>query len=128
VVRKRGQLSLCTLRVERMPSTTTLLRRRSVTAPAPRVVYQRTLLDTVQDPPVTTTALPDDELTPLDELEELVELADGDVDDVAVDEAVPDDEDELPGMVAALTAAKTPTPASAPTAAPTVRRCSKPSA
>jgi hypothetical protein len=29
-----------------MPRTTTQLRRMSVTAPAPRVAYQRTLLDT----------------------------------------------------------------------------------
>lgn len=78
---------------------------------------------------MTTTPVPDDELTPLDALDEpdvLVVLED--VDDVAEDEAVPDDEDELPGMVAALTAAKTPTPASAPTATPVVRRCSKPRA
>jgi len=38
-----------------------------LTAPAPRVVYQRRLLDTGQcEAPETATALPDEELTPLE--------------------------------------------------------------
>ena len=111
-----------------MPRTTTQLSRMSVTAPAPRVVYQRTLEDTRQDPPVTATGVLDDELTPLDgcraleELEVELELVDDEVADVFDAWEV---EADVPGMVAALTAANTPTPATAPAAAPTVRRCSK---
>src|SRR5260370_18742836 len=43
-VRKRGQLVLWTRRTERIPSTTTALSRTRLTAPAPRVVYQRSVL------------------------------------------------------------------------------------
>ncbi|OLB81078.1 MAG: hypothetical protein AUI15_40455 [Actinobacteria bacterium 13_2_20CM_2_66_6] len=92
-------------------------------------MYQRTLEDTRQDPPVTATAPPDDELTPLDDCRPLEELAvelelvdlDVDVDALDVFEAC-DVDDDVPGMVAALTAANTPTPASALAAAPIVRR------
>jgi hypothetical protein len=83
---------------------------------------------------VTATGLPDVELTPLDgcRLPDELELDDDEVDDVddevaAVFAACAVDVD-APGMVAALTAAKTPTPASEPAAAPTVRRCSNRSA
>src|SRR2546423_15654657 len=41
VVRKRGQAGVCHRMLETMPSTTTPLRRMSVTTPAPRVAYQR---------------------------------------------------------------------------------------
>ena len=117
-----------------MPRTTTVLSRISVTAPAPRVVYQRRLFGTADqcEPPVTTMPVPDDELTPLEGWSPLDELDEVDeVEDVVVDEeAVPDvpavDAVELddPGMVAALTALKTPTPAMAARAAPVVRRLS----
>jgi hypothetical protein len=92
-------------------------------------VYQRTLLLTAQrEPPLTATPLLVEELTPLldwilldasDELEvdvleeSLVLLVQ---EDAALDDAA------VPGMVAALTAAKTPTPATAATDAPTVNR------
>jgi len=88
-------------------------------------VYQRTPEDKRQEPPVTATAPPEDELTPLDDcrpLEEL-ELVDDEVEEV--DEVFDACDVDVPGMVAALTAANTATPANAPTAAPTVRRCSK---
>src|SRR6202521_5325117 len=127
VVRNRGQRSLWTRSVERMPRITTVLSRISVTAPAPRVEYQRTLFDTADqcEPPVTTTPPPDDELTPLDDWSPL----DDDVDDVD-EEAVVDvpavevEELEEPGMVAALTALNTPTAPMAARAAPVVRRLS----
>lgn len=84
---------------------------------------------------MTTTEPPDDELTPLDgcRLPDELELDDGDVDDVDdVDGEVADEfadcAADVPGMVAALTAAKTPTPASEAAATPTVRRCSNRSA
>jgi hypothetical protein len=129
VVRKRGQLELCTLNVERTPRTTTELRRSSVTAPAPRVVYQSRAFDTAQcDAP--DTARPEPllvELTPLEGCSPLDEVAElDDEDDVVFDaDALVED---APGMVAALTAAKTPTAATAPTAAPTVRRLRRRSA
>ncbi len=117
-----------------MPSTTTTVRRMRVTAPAPRVVYQRTLLLKAQrEPPVTATPVPEDELTPLfdsmvlpdevDVLEELsvVPLVDEDAEVELVEAAVP-------GIVAALTAAKMPTPATAAIEAPTVMLCSRRSA
>jgi len=121
-----------------MPRTTTALSRISVTAPAPRVVYQRTLLDTGQrEAPETATPPPDEEPTPLedfsplDEEDEDEEDEDVDVlDEVEVLEVAEvavslDAEEELvPGMVAALTAPKTPTPATAANAAPNVRRLS----
>src|SRR5438445_12138719 len=79
VVRKRGQLALCTRSVERMPRTTTQLSRMSVTAPAPLVVYQRTLLDTGQGQPVTARGGLDEERTRIDgctDLEEPVPVGD----------------------------------------------------
>jgi hypothetical protein len=85
-------------------------------------------LDTGQDPPVTATAPPDEELTPLEgcRLLDELELVDEEVDDEVADvfEACAVDVD-VPGIVAALTAANTPTPAREPAAAPTVKRCSK---
>src|SRR5437867_11875850 len=41
VVRKRGQAGVCHRMLETMRSTATVLRRMSVTTPAPRVAYQR---------------------------------------------------------------------------------------
>ena len=119
-----------------MPRTTTALSRIKVTAPAPRVVYQRTLLDTGQwEAPETATPPPDEELTPLedcsplDEEDEEVEDVDVlaevevlEVDDVAV--SLDAEVELVPGMVAALTAPKIPTPATAAKAAPKVRRLS----
>src|SRR5207248_8627360 len=97
VVRNRGQPGLCMRSAERMHRTTTALSRIKVTAPAPRVVYQRTLLDTGQwEAPETATPPPDEELTPLEdcspldeeeEVEEVDVLAEVEVlevDDVAV--------------------------------------------
>src|SRR4029077_12477187 len=137
VVRKRGQRSLWTRSVERMPRTTTVLSRISVTDPAPRVLYQRRLFGTADqcEPPVTTVAVPEDELTPLEDwspLESPAEVEDvDDVDDVVVDEEEGPDVPavdavglEDPGIVAALTALNTPTPAMAARAAPVVRRFS----
>jgi hypothetical protein len=103
-------------------------------APAPRVVYQSTELDIAQrDEPDTATPDPlEEELTPpegwrlLDELldeDELVVSDELEVVEEVVFEAVDDDED-VPGMVAALTPAISPTPASAAAAAPKVRRLS----
>jgi hypothetical protein len=60
-----------------------------------------------------------DELEEFDEVE--VEVLDESLVLLVEDEAV-DAEADVPGMVAALTAAKTPTPAIAATDAPTVRR------
>ena len=78
---------------------------------------------------MTAVGLLDDELTPLEDCRpsDELEVMDGlDVDDV---EAIaPDDEAEaevVPGIVAALTAPKTPTPATAASAAPTVSRLSR---
>src|SRR3989442_91356 len=112
--------------------TPTAVRRISVTARAPRVVYQRSVSGTGQcEAPETTTPLPDeDELTPLEGwrlLEELDELDDVDeVEDVEV--AVDDDVDEVavvvPGMVAAPIPPKMPTPANAPMALSAVKRLS----
>src|SRR5260370_8935349 len=67
MVRKRGQLELWTRSVNRMPSTTTQLSRISVTAPAPRVVDQRMLLDNVQgEAPDTTEPVLFDQPAPRD--------------------------------------------------------------
>jgi hypothetical protein len=88
-------------------------------------VYQSRAFDTAQcDAP--DTARPEPllvELTPLEGCSPLDEVAElDDEDDVVFDaDALVED---APGMVAALTAAKTPTAATAPTAAPTVRRLS----
>jgi hypothetical protein len=92
-------------------------------------VYQRTLLLTVQrEPPLTATPLLVEELTPLldwivlDESDELeVEVLEDSFVVLVEEDAVLDDA-AAPGMVAALTAAKTPTPAKAATDAPTVNR------
>jgi len=76
---------------------------------------------------VTATEPPDEEPTPRDgcRLLDEVELVDADADEevVAVFVACEADAD-VPGIVAALTAANTPTAASEPAAAPTVRRSS----
>ena len=78
---------------------------------------------------MTACALPDDELTPLEDwrpLDEL-ELVDDDVDgvdEVLVAAPVFAAEDDAPGIVAALTALKTPTDATAAMPAPRVRRSS----
>ena len=124
MVRKSGQLALWTRSADRTPRTTTAVSKINVTAPAPRVVYQRTLLLTAQrEPPLTATPLLDEELTPLfgwivpDELDVEVEsLA------LLVEVEALEAEADVPGMVAALTAAKTPTPATAAIDAPTVIR------
>src|SRR5438552_12794487 len=87
VVRNRGQLGLWTRRTVRIPSTTTAVRRISVTAPAPRVVYQRSVSGTGQcEAPETTTPLPDEDgLPPLEgwrlaeELDDVDEVEDVDV-------------------------------------------------
>src|SRR5438093_10315741 len=50
VVRKRGQAGVCHRMLETMPSTTTPLRRMSVTTPAPRVAYQRMV--SLMPPPI----------------------------------------------------------------------------
>ena len=107
------------------------------------------LLDTTQcDAPVTAWPLLDDELTPLED-RRLPDEADALVEGVEPDELVPPTDvgvvaapeeealeaeleapavavelDELPGIVAALTALKTPTAATAAKAAPTVSRFS----
>jgi hypothetical protein len=75
---------------------------------------------------VTATPVPDEEVMPLEGWIVLDELED--CEDDAFEEAVPVEEEagaadaEVPGMVAAQTAAKTPTPATAPSDTPTVRR------
>src|SRR5438552_11832334 len=130
VVRNRGQLGLWTRRTVRIPSTTTAVRRISVTAPAPRVVYQRSVSGTGQcEAPETTTPLPDeDELTPLEGwrlAEELDDVEDVEEVDVEVDDVDAEDVAEaVPGMVAAPIAPNTPRPANAPTALEAVRRVS----
>jgi len=106
--------------------------RINVTAPAPRVVYQRTLLLTAQrEPPLTATPPLDEELTPLLDWIVLDALDESDESEVEVlDEPLVllvelealEGEADVPGMVAALTAAKTPTPATAAIEAPTVMR------
>lgn len=86
---------------------------------------------------MTTVPVPEDELTPLDgwspldELDDVDEVEVEEVEDGVVDEvslldvpAVDAVELEDPGIVAALTALKTPTPAIAARAAPVVRRLS----
>src|SRR5436305_15132981 len=85
VVRNRGQRGLCMRSAERMPRTRTALSRSSVTAPAPRVVYQRTLLDSGQrEAPETATPPPDEEPTPLEDFSPLDE-EDEDEEDEDVD-------------------------------------------
>ena len=94
-------------------------------------------MDTAQwDAPVTVVPLPEEELTPPDacsppdaEVEVLldeVEVLDVDVLAVRVEDE--DEDDVSPGMVAALTALKTPTAAAAASAATTVSRLSSRSA
>jgi hypothetical protein len=95
------------------------------------------LLDNCQcEAPVTACAVPDEELTPPEDCKPLdeLELVDEDGDVVAEDEepvVVPlvtddpaDPADAVPGIVAALTALKTPTDATAAMPAPRVRRSS----
>ena len=113
----------------RIPSTTTAVRRISVTAPAPRVAYQRSVSGTGQcEAPETTTPLPDeDELTPLEGwrlAEELDDVEDVEEVDVEVDVDAEDVAEVVPGMVAAPIAPNTPRPANAPTALKAVRRLS----
>jgi hypothetical protein len=88
-----------------------------------------------REPPLTATPLLDEELTPLldwivpDELDEFDEVPD-ELEIEVLDESLVllveleavEAEAEDPGIVAALTAAKTLTPATAATDAPTVRR------
>ena len=126
-----------------MPRMTTQVRRMSVTAPAPRVAYQRTVLDTAQrEAPLTAWPPLDEELTPLegcrvfemledvDEVDESDESDEVDESEVLdeLDAVVPFDdveEEVVPGIVSALTALNTPTPAKAASAAPTVNRSSR---
>ena len=109
----------------------------SATAPAPRVVYQSRLFVIAQcDAPDTAEPVLVDELTPLDGCRLLDELDDDEFEDVDVD--VDDDvveeldvcvvEEDVPGLVAALTAPNTPTPARARIETLTVMRLSKPNA
>ena len=100
-----------------------------MTAPAPRVVYQRSVSGTGQcEAPETTTPLPDeDELTPLEGWRLLDEFDDvEDVEEIGVedDDDVEDIADVVPGMVAAPIPPKTPTPANAPMALSAVKRLS----
>jgi hypothetical protein len=101
---------------------TTALSRIIETAPAPLVVYQRTMSLTAggsQEPPETATPELDEELTdpdddesPLvDELDELDELESDEVDVAALAVAPDEDDADTPGMVSALTVPKMPTPA-----------------
>jgi len=98
----------------------------SVTAPAPRVVYQRRVSGMGQcEAPETTTPVPDEELTPLEGSRLLEELEDvDDVEDVEVEAAVDDVDEVVPGMVSALIAVNTPRPANAPSAVQAVMRFS----
>jgi len=79
---------------------------------------------------VTAMPPPDEELTPLEDwspLDEDVDVLD-EVEVLEVEELAVWAEDEVevvPGMVAALTALKTPTPATAANAAPVVSRWSR---
>jgi hypothetical protein len=88
-----------------------------------------------REPPLTATPLLDEELTPLldwivpDELDEFDEVSE-ELEVEVLDESLVllvefeavEAEADVPGIVAALTAANTPTPATAATDAPTVRR------
>jgi hypothetical protein len=88
-----------------------------------------------REPPLTATPLLDEELTPLldwivpDELDEFDEVPD-ELEVEVLDESLVllveveavEAEADVPGIVAALTAAKTATPATAATDAPTVSR------
>jgi hypothetical protein len=91
------------------------------------------LLTAQREPPLTATPLLDEEPTPLldwivpEELEELDEFDEIEVEALEslalpVEVEAVEVEADVPGIVAALTAAKTPTPATAATDAPTVRR------
>jgi hypothetical protein len=78
-------------------------------------------------PPVAAAPTPLEGSSPEDELEELVELLEVEevpvlADEVAVVPVAAVVLDDVPGMVAALTALKTPTAATAANAAPTVSR------
>src|ERR1700674_4075014 len=70
VVKNRGQLGLWKRSEDKTPSTTTALRSTSETAPAPRVVYQRTVSvigEGDYEPPETATPELDDELTEVED-------------------------------------------------------------
>ena len=104
----------------------------SATAPAPRVVYQSRLFVIAQcDAPDTAEPVLVDELTPLDGCRLLDELDDDEFADEDEDEDVVEEldvcvvEEDVPGLVAALTAPNTPTPARARIETLTVMRLSK---
>src|SRR3989442_12146398 len=120
VVKNFGQPALWTRRAERTPSTTTPLSRISEAAPAPLVVYQRSVSLTAvgYEPPETATGeldevltVPDDDWRPLEDEVDALEL----VALVAVE-----DEAETPGIVISLMAPKMPTPARAAKTMPAV--------
>jgi len=107
----------------------------SATAPAPRVVYQSRLFVIAQcDAPDTAEPVLVEELTPLDGCRLLDELDDDEFADEDEDEDVVEEldvcvvEEDVPGLVAALTAPITPTPARARIETLTVMRLSKPNA
>jgi hypothetical protein len=92
VVKNRGQLSLWKRSEDKTPSTTTALRRTSETAPAPRVVYHRTVSvigRRDQEPPETATPELDDELTDVED----------DWTPLDVDAALAVDDDVTPAIV-----------------------------
>ena len=109
-----------------------------MTAPAPRVAYQRTVSDMTgtvccYEPPETATPAPEVEVTgvedePSDELEAGAALEFEAVLEVALEAALLEAVavlavvDVLPGIVCALTAPSKPTPATALKATPTVSR------
>jgi hypothetical protein len=119
-----GQLGTSKRSEDRIPSTTTALKSTSDTAPAPLVVYQRSvsfISGADQDPPETAMPEPDDELTGVGEAWRPVDEVPVDVELLAM---APDDVVVVPGIVYALTAPRRPTPATAPKASPAVRRLS----
>jgi hypothetical protein len=121
VVKNRGQLGLWKRSEDKTPSTTTALRSTSETAPAPRVVYQRTVSvigEGDYEPPETATPELDDELTEVED-----DCNPFDVEAVLV-EALVVDNGVTPGIVLALTAPSKPTPATAANATPAVSRLS----
>jgi hypothetical protein len=108
---------------------TTALRSTNETAPAPLVVYQRSVsfIEAGQDPPETATPELDEEPTGVGEAcTPVVVPVDVEVvpDDVEVLALAPVEVVAVPGMVYALTAPRRPTPATAPKARPAVRRLS----
>ena len=109
-----------------MPRTTTELRRIRLTAPAPRVVYHRTVSGTAGqcEPPDTTMPGPLEEPRPLKPWKpDVLDRESWLCEEVAEPDPLPVPLEpveawtvDVPGIVAALTAAKTPTPATAATA------------